>query len=76
MFFYQYHSHSVPTDFGLSIDMKEERPVTRAGTLDYMAPEVLACPDKKSPEENKNNLSLVYSKQVMRIGNEIPKTFL
>lgn len=27
-------------DFGLSIDSTEERPVTRAGTLDYMAPEV------------------------------------
>ena len=27
-------------DFGLSIDASEERPVTRAGTLDYMAPEV------------------------------------
>ena len=27
-------------DFGLSIDATEERPVTRAGTLDYMAPEV------------------------------------
>lgn len=28
-------------DFGLSIDSTEERPVTRAGTLDYMAPEVV-----------------------------------
>lgn len=28
-------------DFGLSIDEGAERPVTRAGTLDYMAPEVL-----------------------------------
>ena len=27
-------------DFGLSIDASLERPVTRAGTLDYMAPEV------------------------------------
>jgi len=33
-------------DFGLSIDAKSERPVTRLGTLDYMSPEVLACPDK------------------------------
>ena len=32
-------------DFGLSINARAERPVTRAGTLDYMAPEVLiaAC---------------------------------
>ncbi|GMH33195.1 hypothetical protein BSKO_01029 [Bryopsis sp. KO-2023] len=51
-------------DFGLSIDIKKERPVTRAGTLDYMAPEVLVCPDKKHPDENKDNLSLAYSKQV------------
>jgi len=27
-------------DFGLSINADQERPVTRAGTLDYMAPEV------------------------------------
>ena len=27
-------------DFGLSINFNDERPVTRAGTLDYMAPEV------------------------------------
>lgn len=27
-------------DFGLSLDSAEERPVTRAGTLDYMSPEV------------------------------------
>ena len=31
-------------DFGLSINATEERPVTRAGTLDYMAPEVRTCP--------------------------------
>eukprot|EP00887_Chlorella_sp_A99_P007737 scaffold20.g7737.t1 len=40
-------------DFGLSIDWSEERPVTRAGTLDYMSPEVLVCPEKSRPEENK-----------------------
>lgn len=27
-------------DFGLSINFRDERPVTRAGTLDMMAPEV------------------------------------
>lgn len=33
--------HSIKlADFGLSIDATSERPVTRAGTLDYMAPEV------------------------------------
>ena len=31
-------------DFGLSIDATSERPVTRAGTLDYMAPEVTHHP--------------------------------
>ena len=31
-------------DFGLSINAVQERPVTRAGTLDYMAPEVGAQP--------------------------------
>ena len=40
-------------DFGLSISWREERPVTRAGTLDYMSPEVLVCPEKSRPEENK-----------------------
>lgn len=38
--------------------------MTRAGTLDYMAPEVLVCPDKKFPEQNKDNLSIAYSRQV------------
>ncbi|KXZ48406.1 hypothetical protein GPECTOR_28g813 [Gonium pectorale] len=42
-------------DFGLAIDLKEERANTRAGTLDYMAPEVLRCPTKKTPDENKGN---------------------
>jgi len=27
-------------DFGLAIDSRQERPVTRVGTLDYMGPEV------------------------------------
>ncbi|EFJ51649.1 aurora like protein kinase [Volvox carteri f. nagariensis] len=43
-------------DFGLSININHERPVTRAGTLDYMAPEVLVCPDKRRPEENKDKV--------------------
>eukprot|EP00878_Enallax_costatus_P023847 GHUV01025401.1.p1 GENE.GHUV01025401.1~~GHUV01025401.1.p1 ORF type:complete len:365 (+),score=61.91 GHUV01025401.1:110-1204(+) len=30
-------------DFGLAIDLRRERAVTRAGTLDYMAPEVSRC---------------------------------
>lgn len=31
-------------DWGLSIDNIQERPVSRVGTLDYMAPEVLRAP--------------------------------
>eukprot|EP00798_Chlamydomonas_sp_ICE-L_P024939 gene24939-10593_t len=45
-------------DFGLSINVREERPVTRAGTLDYM---VLKCPNKSSPEENKQQEDLAYT---------------
>ena len=37
---------AVLADFGLSMDCGLERPATRLGTLDYMAPEVLRCPDK------------------------------
>ena len=37
------HKHIRLADFGLSIDATQERPVTRAGTLDYMAPEVSHC---------------------------------
>ncbi|KAL6756955.1 kinase-like domain-containing protein [Haematococcus lacustris] len=51
-------------DFGLAIDLREERAVTRAGTLDYMAPEVLRCPFKSRPEENKDNRSLHYGARV------------
>ncbi len=31
---------------------------------DYMAPEVLVCPDKKRPEENKDKSLLAYGTQV------------
>jgi serine/threonine protein kinase len=31
-------------DFGLAIDAKAERPKSRVGTLDYMAPEVVCLP--------------------------------
>ncbi len=101
-------------DFGLAIDLREERAVTRAGTLvslvmmtgcaqqhpriapphstpalhrpllfpahtplpagaaraarassqDYMAPEVLRCPFKSRPEENKDNAGLHYGARV------------
>jgi len=51
-------------DFGLSIDSTQERPVTRLGTLDYMAPEVLICPDKRLPEDNKDNSLMQYGSEV------------
>lgn len=51
-------------DFGLSIDSSQERPVTRLGTLDYMSPEVLVCPDKRLPEENKELSHLTYTNKV------------
>ncbi|KAG1680441.1 hypothetical protein FOA52_015534 [Chlamydomonas sp. UWO 241] len=47
-------------DFGLAIDTHDEQPVTRAGTLDYMAPEVLRCPYKSRPDENKDRRELQY----------------
>lgn len=51
-------------DFGVAIDVEEESAVTRAGTLDYMAPEVLKCPYKRFPEDNKDNPRLHYSDRV------------
>ncbi|KAG1677581.1 hypothetical protein FOA52_014479 [Chlamydomonas sp. UWO 241] len=51
-------------DFGLAINMHEERPVSRVGTLDYMAPEIYLCPPKLSPHENKRDRSLQYSTKV------------
>ncbi|KAL6755432.1 kinase-like domain-containing protein [Haematococcus lacustris] len=41
-------------DFGLAVDLREERANTRAGTLDYMAPEVLRCPTKDTPDQFKS----------------------
>jgi serine/threonine protein kinase len=47
-------------DFGLSIDLSKERAVTRVGTLALMAPEVLACPCKVAPSDNKSREDLWY----------------
>ena len=64
---------AVAVDFGLSIDETKERPVTRAGTLDYMAPEVLNCPNKTYPEENKTNRSIIYDSRVrMSVSHDGP----
>ena len=51
-------------DFGLAINTNHERPVTRGGTMDYMAPEILLCPDREDPAENKNKWDLIYTEQV------------
>ena len=51
-------------DFGLSIDASLERPVTRAGTLDYMSPEVVRCPEKCGPLDNKDRPDLEYGPSV------------
>jgi len=51
-------------DFGLAIDATEERPVTRAGTLDCMAPEILHCPNKELPEDNKDRADVAYDAKV------------
>lgn len=51
-------------DFGLSVSTEEENPVTRAGTLDYMAPEVLVCPLKRLPTDYKKRNDLAYTAKV------------
>ncbi|KXZ54130.1 hypothetical protein GPECTOR_5g230 [Gonium pectorale] len=52
------------SDFGVSIDLNQERAVTRAGTEGYMAPEVERCPLKSDPKENKDQPHLAYSTSV------------
>jgi serine/threonine protein kinase len=51
-------------DFGLSVCTTEENPVTRAGTLDYMAPEVLECPLKRLPTDYKDRTDIAYTAKV------------
>ncbi|GFR48358.1 hypothetical protein Agub_g10247, partial [Astrephomene gubernaculifera] len=48
-------------DFGVSICAAEERPVTRAGSRDYMAPEVQACPLKNTSSDNKDDDTFSYT---------------
>lgn len=48
------------SDFGLSLRVSEERAVTRCGTLAFMAPEVIACPPKHRPEDNKQDERIAY----------------
>ena len=54
-------------DFGLSIDYSQERPVSAVGTLQYMAPEVVVCPTKSRPEENKVRHSFAWIHEIMKL---------
>ncbi len=54
----------VLADFGVSINLLQERAVTRAGTEGYMAPEVVVCPLKSDPAENKDKPDLAYTTAV------------
>lgn len=38
--------------------------MTRTGSREYMAPEVHACPLKRTPQENKDNEELSYTPAV------------
>jgi serine/threonine protein kinase len=51
-------------DFGLSIRSESDAPVTRVGTLDYMAPEVVNCPRKRNPQDWKDRTDLHYTAAV------------
>jgi serine/threonine protein kinase len=51
-------------DFGLSVCVADENAVTRAGTMDYMAPEVLVCPLKRLPTDYKDREDLAYGVKV------------
>eukprot|EP00197_Chlamydomonas_leiostraca_P009590 CAMPEP_0202861950 /NCGR_PEP_ID=MMETSP1391-20130828/3158_1 /ASSEMBLY_ACC=CAM_ASM_000867 /TAXON_ID=1034604 /ORGANISM="Chlamydomonas leiostraca, Strain SAG 11-49" /LENGTH=688 /DNA_ID=CAMNT_0049541413 /DNA_START=154 /DNA_END=2220 /DNA_ORIENTATION=- len=59
------HSFQIKiADFGLSIDSKNEVANTRLGTIDYLAPEILDCPVKQHPTDNKQNPSIGYTSKV------------
>jgi len=51
-------------DFGLAICVHDERPVTRVGTLDYMAPEILLCHTKDKAEDFKDDPVATYTANV------------
>lgn len=56
------------TDFGLSINHHIEVANTRLGTLNYIAPEILQCPYKHHPLENKESDSFSYDNKVHHLG--------
>ncbi|GBF92590.1 aurora protein [Raphidocelis subcapitata] len=51
-------------DFGLAIDQRRERPVSRVGTLEYMAPEVLAQPSAEEAARLPPALLRCYDEKV------------
>lgn len=48
-------------DFGVAINAADERPVTRTGTMGYMAPEVQVCPLKRHVEDYKTDANISYT---------------
>lgn len=51
-------------DFGLALDANQELPFTRSGTLDYMAPEVLANPATTLTEGKDMTVARLMSQNV------------
>ena len=51
-------------DLGLAICYTDERPVTRVGTVDYMAPEILLCHTKEKPTDYKEDPVATYATPV------------
>lgn len=56
------------SDFGLAIDFDLERPVTRAGTLQFVSPEVLNQPEKNRPEDHKETEGYTQAADVFSLG--------
>lgn len=54
------HDRALLADFGVSIDTSLEPAVTRTGTRDHMAPEVISCPLKQGPGDNKRDTRFHY----------------
>eukprot|EP00873_Tetraselmis_striata_P037930 jgi/Tetstr1/458194/TSEL_044685.t1 len=51
-------------DFGVVVNKFEERPVSRAGTTQYMAPEIIRNPLKPTPDAFKDREDLAYDEKV------------
>eukprot|EP00873_Tetraselmis_striata_P019470 jgi/Tetstr1/439734/TSEL_028153.t1 len=51
-------------DFGVVVNKFEERPVSRAGTVQYMAPEIVDNPLKNGPDDFKDQQELWYDEKV------------